>query len=195
MRRELPAVLCLALVLAVVTKTFVMQAFYIPTPSMAPTLTVDDRVLVSKLSYAIEGVTQGDVIVFDSPLLDKHGPESLTHKVVRNLREIVGLQPPNRHLIKRVIAVGGDRVEVRDGNVLVNGSVLAEPYLQRDSRMQDQGPIDIPAEHFWVMGDNRNNSRDSRWFGPISADTVIGKVAVRLWPMTRGAKRVPCSRC
>lgn len=185
LRRELPAVLCLALLLAVVTKTFLVQTFYIPTPSMEPTLLVNDRVLVIKLFYTVKSMEQGDVIVFDSPLLAKHGPEPLARKVFRNLKEILGLQPPNRHLIKRVIAVGGDRVGVQEGHVLVNGSVLSEPYLMRNSSMEDNGPFYIPAGHFWVMGDNRDNSRDSRWFGPISAETVIGRVAVRVWPITR----------
>ena len=179
--REVPAVLCLTLVVAVLVKTFLLQAFYIPSPSMVPTLLVDDRVLVSKLSHSFE---RGGVIVFDSPLYE-HPREWLPEKVLRNLREVVGVQHPTAHLIKRVVAVGGDQVEVREGQVLVNGVTQDEPYLAEGSWMEDMEAQLIPAEHLWVMGDNRNNSRDSRWFGPIPVDTVTGKVVFRLWPLKR----------
>lgn len=179
--RELPAVLCLTLVLAVLVKTFLLQAFYIPSPSMTPTLLVDDRVLVSKLSHSFD---RGEVIVFDSPL-HEHVSESLPEKVLRNLREVVGVQHPTAHLIKRVVAVGGDQVEVREGQVWVNGMAQVEPYLPAGSRMEDMTPRLIPADHLWVMGDNRDNSRDSRWFGPIPVEIVTGKVVFRLWPLWR----------
>ena len=139
--RELLAVLCLTLLLAVLVKTFLLQAFYIPSPSMAPTLLVDDRVLVGKLSRSFE---RGGLIVFDSPL-HEHIPESLPEKVLRNLREVVGVQHPTAHLIKRVVAVGGDQVEIREGQVLVNGVAQVEPYLPEGSRMEDMAPRPIPG--------------------------------------------------
>ncbi len=181
LRRELPAVLCLSLLLAVIIKTFLLQAFYIPSTSMTPAFLVDDRILVSKLSSAYE---TGDVIVFDSPMFD-HVPESLPERVFRNLKEIVGVQHPNAHLIKRVIAVGGNMVEIRGGQVLVNDVALSEPYLAEGSSMGDMAPRRVPPAHLWVMGDNRNTSRDSRWFGPVPVDTVTGKVVFRLWPVKR----------
>ena len=181
LRRELPAVVCLSLLLAVVVKTFLLQAFYIPSISMTPAYLVDDRILVSKLSSTYE---PGDVIVFDSPMFD-HVPESLPEKTLRNLKEIVGVQHPTAHLIKRVIAVGGDLVEIREGQVLVNDVALSEPYVAEGSWMGDMAPRRVPPAHLWVMGDNRNSSRDSRWFGPVPVDTVTGKVVFRLWPVKR----------
>lgn len=181
LRRELPAVLCLSLLLAVVVKTFLLQAFYIPSTSMTPAFLVNDRILVSKLASTYE---TGDVIVFDSPMFE-HVQESLLEKVLRNLREIVGVQHPTAHLIKRVIAVGGDLVEIRHGQVLVNEVALSEPYLAKGSSMEDMTPRRVPPSHLWVMGDNRNSSRDSRWFGSIPVDTVTGKVVFRLWPVKR----------
>ena len=181
LRREVPAVVCLSLLLAVVVKTFLLQAFYIPSSSMTPAYLVDDRILVSKLSSTYE---TGDVIVFDSPMF-VHVPESLPEKVLRNLKEIVGVQHPTAHLIKRVIAAGGDLVEIRHGQVLVNEAALSEPYLAEGSSMEDMTPRRVPPSHLWVMGDNRNSSRDSRWFGSIPVDTVTGKVVFRLWPVKR----------
>ena len=181
LRREIPAVLCLSLLLAVVVKTFLLQAFYIPSASMTPAFLVDDRILVSKLSSTYE---TGNVIVFDSPMFD-HVPESLPGRVFRNVKEIVGVQHPNAHLIKRVIAVGGDLVEIRGGQVLVNDVALSEPYLVEGASMGDMAPRRVPPGHLWVMGDNRNSSRDSRWFGPVPVDTVTGKVVFRLWPVKR----------
>ena len=179
--RELPAVLCLSMLLAVVLKTFLLQAFYIPSSSMSPTFLVDDRILVSKLPSTYE---TGDVIVFDSPMFD-HVPESLPEKVLRNLKEVIGIQHPTAHLIKRVIAVGEDLIEIRDGQVLVNEVALSEPYLAWGSSMEDMTLRQIPPAHLWVMGDNRNSSKDSRWFGSIPVDAVTGKVAFRLWPVKR----------
>ena len=150
--RELPAVLCIAILSAVLVKSFLLQAFYIPSPSMAPTLLVDDRVLVSKLSRSFE---RGKLIVFDSPL-HKQVAESLHEKVARNLREVVGLQHPTAHLIKRVVAAGGEQVEIREGQILVNGTAQVESYFPESSQMEDMMPRFIPVDHLWVMGDNRN---------------------------------------
>ena len=141
--------LCLTLLLAVLVKTFLLQAFYIPSPSMAPTLLVDDRVLVSKLSRSFE---RGGLIVFDSPL-HEHAPESLPEKVLRNLREVAGVQHPTAHLIKRVVAVGGDQVEIREGQMLVNGWPRSSLTWPEGSRMKDMTPRPIPAEH--PMGNGR----------------------------------------
>lgn len=184
LQREIPAVLCISLLLAVVVKTFLLQVFYIPSPSMTPHLLINDRVLVSKLSYISDGPQPGDVIVFDSPLVE-HVEEPIPQKIARNLKEIVGLQHPHLHLIKRVVAVEGDSVEFRDGRLLVNGIPRAEPYLAEGSWIEDMAAQEVPRAHLWVMGDNRNHSKDSRWFGPISTDWVIGKVVLRLWPVTR----------
>lgn len=185
--RELPGVLALSVVLAVLLKTFLIQAFFIPSPSMVPTLAVDDRVLVSKIAYSFGGPQRGDVIVFDSPYIADR-PESFLQKAARSIREAFGVQTANiEDLIKRVVAVGGDRLEIRGNRLLVNGLPIDEPYLESGAAMRDEAPFYIPDGHVWVMGDNRNNSQDSRRFGSIPAEDVVGRAFVRIWPPSRWA--------
>lgn len=151
-----------ALLVAFVIKTFLLQAFYIPSLSMAPTLKVNDRVLVNKLSYDLHDVHRGDVIVFQSP------PEESSE---------------TKDLIKRVIGLPGDTVESNDGHIVINGQALKEPYLHDVFT----GPVEkttIGPDHYWVMGDNRTNSRDSRFFGAIPKSLIIGRAFVRVWPVT-----------
>jgi signal peptidase I len=150
-----------ALLIAVLVKAFLLQAFYIPSPSMVPTLHVNDRVLVNKLSYDLHGVRRGDVIVFKSP-------------------QVVA----EKDLIKRVVGLPGDTVETRDGEIFVNGKVLSEPYLPKDVGTGPMEKVTVPPGHYWVMGDNRGNSSDSRVFGPISESSIIGRAFVRVWPIT-----------
>lgn len=150
-----------ALLAALVIKTFLFQAFYIPSESMLPTLEKNDRVLVNKLSYRLHDVNRGDVIVFE--------------------------RPPNeagviKDLIKRVVGLPGETVEGKDGRVFVDGKALAEPYLPSATTTGTFGPETIPADHIWVMGDNRPNSGDSRVFGSISTTSVVGRAFVRVWP-------------
>lgn len=184
--RELPGLILFALLAAVLLKTFLLQAFFIPSSSMIPTLEIDDRVLVSMIAYKFDGPVQGDVIVFDSPFFQNDLQESFGQKVMRNVLESVGIRAAGvQDMIKRVGAVGGDRLEIRDNRVLVNGVALNEPYLVPESRMRDMAPMYVPAGHVWVMGDNRNNSRDSRRFGPIPTDNVVGRAFVRIWPVPR----------
>ena len=152
-----------ALVAAVVIKTFLIQAFYIPSPSMEPTLEIQDRVLVNKLSYRLHDVHRGDVVVFERPPND-----------VGQIKD----------LIKRVVALPGETVEAHDGTVLVNGRVLREPYLPSGTVTGEFGPVRVPPDHVWVMGDNRGNSSDSRVFGAIDEESIIGRAFVRVWPVT-----------
>ncbi len=165
-----------ALLVAFVIKTFLLQAFYIPSLSMAPTLKENDRVLVNKLSYDLHDVNRGDVVVFESP--PNEGSAT-------------------KDLIKRVIGLPGETVESRDGQVLINGQVLDEPYLERDVQTRGpmcqvetlpgcQGPekVVVPADAYFVMGDNRANSRDSRFVGAIPDDLIIGRAFVKVWPVT-----------
>jgi signal peptidase I len=152
-----------ALLVAFVIKTFLLQAFYIPSLSMAPTLQINDRVLVNKLSYDLHEVNRGDLVVFESP--PNEGSET-------------------KDLIKRVIGLPGETVESRDGRILINGQVLDEPYLDRGVTTGALEKITVPPDHLWVMGDNRANSRDSRFFGPIEESLVIGRAFVRVWPIT-----------
>lgn len=183
--KELPVLIVVALFVAVLIKTFLVQAFYIPSGSMRETLEVGDRVMVNKLAYRFGEPSHGDVVVFDNPLIDHHDGENFLGAIVRNVAEALGLSTPDSALIKRVIAIGGDTLQIQGNMVYVNGEPIDEPYLTRSVRMPDFGPIDIPAGHMFVMGDNRNQSEDSRVFGPVHESTIIGRAFVRVWPPGR----------
>lgn len=174
---EWVAVIVGAVVIAVVIRTFVLQTFWIPSPSMSPTLVENDRVLVNKLSYRFHDVNRGDVIVFERP----------------------PTEPPNevKDLIKRVVGVPGDQVSIMDGTVRIDGEVLDEPYVQGLQTVYDgsctQPTVDltgldtpegwtVPEGTLFVMGDNRVNSHDGRCFGPIDQDLVVGRAFFILWP-------------
>ncbi len=184
---ELPILILVALVVAVVIKTFLIQAFFIPSGSMIPTLEVDDRVMVNKLAYTFGEPAPGDIVVFDSPFGGAEPDESLVDKVVRNVSESLGIRTATAEddLIKRIVAIGGQTVEIRDNRVLVNGEAIAEPYLAAGATMADMDLTEIPAGLVWVMGDNRSRSVDSRRFGPVDADTIVGRAFVRMWPFDR----------
>ncbi len=153
-----------ALLVAFIVKTFLVQAFYIPSGSMLPTLQEQDRVLVNKLSYDLHDVERGDLVVFE-------GPDQAPGQV--------------KDLIKRVIALPGETVESRpDGFIYIDGKMLLEPYLGSGITTGPLEPTTVPADHIWVMGDNRGNSRDSRFFGPIKESSIIGKAFVRVWPIS-----------
>lgn len=161
-------VIVVAVLAAVLIKTFVVQAFKIPSASMEPTLMVGDRVVVNKLSYHAHDVNRGDVIVFKRPPLAPSGPDE-----------------PGQ-LIKRVIGLPGDTVMAKDGEVYVNGKRLIEPYLPEGTETLDMdNPIDVPEGKLWVMGDNRMHSGDSRYFGTIDESTIIGRAFFKIWPPGR----------
>jgi signal peptidase I len=157
-----------ALIIALLIKAFLFQAFYIPSDSMVPTLKTHDRVIVNKLSYKLHPVHRGDIIVFKSP---------------------PGVDPSVKDLIKRVIALPGETVEGRpDGHIYINGKRLAEPYLPKgDLPGQSFSAIKVPPDSYWVMGDNRKNSFDSRFFPDhfIRKKDIIGRAFVRIWPLDR----------
>ncbi len=183
---ELPILVLVALVVAVLIKTFLVQAFWIPSGSMMHTLEINDRVLVNKLSYLFGDPAQGDVIVFDPPFGAEEENEPLLQAIVRSVAESLGLQTPAvEDLIKRVIAVGGQELEVKDNQVLIDGVPLEEPYLDDSAFMPDFGPVQIPVGTVFVMGDNRPRSQDSRRFGPIDTDSIVGRAFVRVWPFDR----------
>ena len=153
-----------ALVIALLIKTFLFQAFYIPSASMDPTLKVHDRVLVNKLSYHLHSVHRGDIIVFKAP------PEERTAQI--------------KDLVKRVIGLPGDTIEARDGHVYINDRLLSEPYLPKGTITDDLPRETVPANSYFMMGDNRTESSDSRVFGTIKRSTIIGRAFVRMWPIT-----------
>jgi signal peptidase I len=156
--------IALAVVAAFLIKTFLVQAFVIPSGSMEHTLEINDRVLVSKFAYRISDIHRGDVIVFKNP------------------KRLPG-EPAQ--LIKRVAATAGDVIEAVDGKVVVNGQVRDEPYLAPATPTRDLPRQTVPPDHVFVLGDNRTNSKDSRFIGPIDTSTVTGKAFFRIWPLGR----------
>jgi signal peptidase I len=182
---ELPGLLLAALVVAVLIKTFIVQPFFIPSGSMIPTLLVDDRVMVSKLSYRLGTPEAGDVVVFENPWAEDR-EESVPEVVIRSVLEALGVRTDaSDDLIKRIIATEGEVIEIRDGRVVVDGVVSTEPYLPDGVAMSEFGPVTVPLDHVFVMGDNRNASSDSRVFGPIPESDIIGRAFVRIWPLDR----------
>jgi signal peptidase I len=196
--KEVPFLVLVAMVAAFLVRTFVFQAFFIPSPSMGcaecpvHTLEIDDKVLVSKLSYRLHEPRRGDVVVFECPpaatCADKPRSSNVVVRAVRFVGERVGLVPPSTEdYIKRVIALPNETVEARDGLLFVDGRILREPYLTREVVTRDFGPVVVPPGSLWVMGDNRQNSGDSRVFGPIRKDTIVGRTILRLLPLRRTA--------
>ena len=181
-----PFLIFVALAVAILVKTFVIQAFYIPSESMVPTLEVGDRVFVSKFMFDGGDIARGDVIVFENPnaaeLPDRSGISSVLHW----LGEGVGLaQPENEDFIKRVIALPGETIEIKDNVVYINGEPLDEPYLTQAAKdaTGDYPLHTVPDDALFVMGDNRGNSADSRYgLGFVPLDKVIGKAFVLIWP-------------
>ena len=182
--RELPALLIVAVVLAFLLRTFVLQVFYIPSSSMEPTLQVDDRMVVEKVTYLFREPRRGEIVVFEGENGAESLDQSLATRAVRGLGQFLGVVPVNaRDFVKRVIAVGGDEVVIEDGVVSVNGAVLDEPYVF-NSDEDDFGPVTVPEDHLFFLGDNRPNSSDSRRsLGFVPTDAVVGRSAVILWPL------------
>lgn len=175
---EWAVLILLALGIAFVIKTFLFQAFFIPSESMTPTLKVGDRVLVNKLSYDLHDVNRGDILVFEAPASARSD----------------GIED----LVKRAVALPGETITSDgDGGLLVDGRELDEPYLPSGtvSTFTDIPPgcgtpadgsagCVVPAGHVFMMGDNRGASKDSRVFGPIDVDTIVGRVFIRIWPIS-----------
>jgi signal peptidase I len=183
--RETPILVLLAFAFAIFIKTFLIQAFYIPSSSMAPTLEPGDRVLVSKLSYRFGDIHRGDVLVFQNPDVSKIPNRSGIGAFVHWLGEGIGLaQPEGEDLIKRVVGLPGDTVQIGHHTVSVNGKPLTELYLTREARqsMGVFGPVTVPRGELFVMGDNRGHSMDSRVIGFVPEHNVVGKAVVVIWP-------------
>src|SRR3954454_1094475 len=174
--RELPVLIAVALVLALLIKAFLVQAFYIPSESMEDTLKKGDRVLVNKLVYKTRSIHRGEIVVFNGKDTSfESTPEfTATHsnnpiaRFFRGIGSAIGIAPPGeKDFIKRVIGVGGDHVECRitegPGRVYVNGVGLTEPYLKPNAApCREPFNVTVPKDRLWVMGDNRDNSQDSR---------------------------------
>jgi signal peptidase I len=160
---ELAVLVVLAFVLAMGIKTFVVQPFIIPSGSMIPTLEINDRVLVNKFIYRFQKPARGSVVVFISP--DSNSVD----------------------YIKRVIAVGGDTVDIKGGAVYVNGTELSEPYVHgKETRLGTVPmPVKVPAGYVWLMGDNRPDSQDARYFNVQPATKLLGRAFAIYWPLSR----------
>jgi signal peptidase I len=175
---ELVGVVVVALVVAFLLRTFVIATYSIPSGSMEPTLQVGDRIVVDKLSYHLHGVDRGNIIVFSTP------PKE----------DCAG--PPVADLVKRVIGLPGETISLSGGDVLINGRLLDEPWLPASQQGRTYpGPspeayalhhaFKVPSGDVYVMGDNRTLSCDSRYWGPIKESTIVGKVDLRIWPLSR----------
>jgi signal peptidase I len=182
---ELPLLIIAALAIAVVIKTFFLQAFWIPSSSMEDTLLINDRVMVNKLAYRVGDLQRGHIVVFDDPRGGAAPQEGILEATRRNISEAVGLSVPRTEFIKRVVGLPGERVEIIDNKVLIDGTPIDEPYLKTGWLMPDFGPVVVPAGEMFVMGDNRNSSQDSRYFGSVPTDTVVGRAFVIMWPPSR----------
>ena len=175
--REGIIVVVVAVLVAVLLRAFVVQTFYIPSGSMEPTLQIGDRILVNKLSYHLHGVDRGNIVVFSRPPTESCGG------------------PEVNDLVKRVIGMPGDVLTLSGGYVYVDGKRLNETWLpsseQGITSAGPQGsnwnlsrPYRVPANDYFVMGDNRTDSCDSRYWGPIAKSLIVGKVEVRVWPVS-----------
>ncbi|GAW92830.1 signal peptidase I [Calderihabitans maritimus] len=158
---EILQTVAIALMLSFIIRLFLFQPFYIPSSSMEPTLRPGDRILVNKFIYHFQKPRRGDVIVFRFPL------------------------DPQRDFIKRIIAFGGETLEVKNNQVFIDGRKLEEPYLPPDIRFGNYGPVTIPEGYYFVMGDNRSHSQDSRFWGPLNRKYIIGKAVLIFWPWFR----------
>jgi signal peptidase I len=202
--QELPLLLIVAFCLAVLVRTFLVQAFFIPSGSMEPRLLVGDRVLVNKIVYDVRQPERGEIVVFRGT--DNWAPENQIDnnvgffaKLGRTVGDLVGVsQPGEKDFIKRVIGLPGDTVACCDvnGNVTVNGVPLDEPYVTENSPLDAPpnprechsrrfGPINVEQGQMFVMGDHRLVSQDSRCQGQVPIENVIGRAFVIVWPSSR----------
>jgi signal peptidase I len=196
--KEIPVLVIIALGLALLIKTFVVQPFYIPSGSMEKTLNVNDRVLVNKMIYHFRDPKRGEIVVFnidgtgfESQAQPLAPPSNIVSRGIRNLENLFGLGPNNKDFIKRVIGIGGDTVACCDdqGRVTVNGKPLDEPYVFEDDH-RSFGPVTVPKGELWVMGDHRGDSDDSRGSpgqppnGTVPISKVVGQAFVRVWPLS-----------
>ena len=175
---EVLVVVVIAIVIAFLLRTYVVATYSIPSGSMEPTLQVGDRIVVDKLSYDLHGVDRGNIIVFSTP------PKE----------DCAG--PPVSDLVKRVIGLPGETISLSAGRVYINGHVLHEPWLPAAVRTETypgpsqepyalHNPYRVPQDDVYVMGDNRTFSCDSRYWGPVAESTIVGKVDLRIWPLSR----------
>jgi signal peptidase I len=158
-------IIAIAVGFAFLVRGVAFQTFYIPSESMVPRLQTDDRVLVNKLAYDIRDPNRGDVVVFSTP------PGSHINDM--------------SDLVKRIVGLPGETIQGRDGHVYINGKLLPEPYLPTDVRSKDFGPSIVPANSYFMLGDNRQFSNDSTVWGPANRKLFVGPVFATIWPLDR----------
>lgn len=159
--RELLEVVVVALALAVFIKTCIAGNYWIPSASMEPTIETNDKVIVTHFSYWFQEPQRGDVIVFKYP------------------------EDPKKDYIKRCIGLPGETVEFKDSCLYINGVLVDEPYLPEELEFEDYGPVTVPENSYFMCGDNRNHSADSRVWGFLPDELIIGKAQVIYWPFAR----------
>ena len=157
--REILETILPAILIAVLINVFVGQATRVDGQSMEPGLHTDQRLVVEKVTYRFHGPQRYDIVVLELP------------------------SQSDELLIKRVVGLPGERVEIRDGHVYIDGVPLSEPYLTQETRPGRKNDIIIPPLHVFVLGDNRNHSNDSRSFGPVPIDNIVGRAWVSYWPL------------
>lgn len=159
--REMLEIIITALVLAFLIKTFVIGNYFIPSRSMVPTIAVDDKVIVTNFSYWFEEPQRGDIVVFKYPLDTK------------------------KNYIKRCIGLPGEKIEFKNNQLYVDDVLVEQPYLQTDVVTNDFGPVYVPEGQYFMCGDNRGNSADSRVWGFVERDLIIGKAQWIYWPLNK----------
>ncbi len=184
--KELPVLLLVAFLLAFLLRTFVLQVFYIPSSSMEPTLQINDRMIVEKVSYRFREPGRGEVVVFEGETSGNvtEPNQGLVQRFVRGTGQFLGVVPANaRDFVKRVIGVPGDEVRIdADGTVYVNEQPIDEPYVVFEDQ-REYGPVTVPEGAYFFLGDNRPNSSDSRFgLGFVKEDHIVGRAVVVIWP-------------
>jgi signal peptidase I len=162
-------ILLIALLLALFIRTFIAEPRFIPSASMVPTLNLGDRLVVEKIAYRLHPPERSDIVVFQVPLA---------------LQEESGYSA-DQAFIKRVIGLPGDRIALRAGKVYRNGQLLTEPYIVEQPKAEDISEITVPPQQLFVMGDNRNNSNDSRYWGFLPMKNLIGHAVWRFFPLDK----------
>ncbi len=158
---EFLEIVIIAIVLAAIIRIFLFEPFYIPSSSMENTLQIGDRIIVNKLVYDFKDPQRGDIIVFHYPL------------------------DPSNDFVKRIVGISGDIIEVHDGHLYRNNEELSEEYIAESYINGSYGPVQVPEGYYFCMGDNRNNSDDSRSWGFLAEDLIIGRTDVIYWPLDR----------
>lgn len=159
--KELLESVIIAIILALIIRTFLFQFFWIPSHSMEPTLLINDRIIVTRFSYWFNEPQRGDVVVFKYPL------------------------DPKKDYVKRLIGLPGEKIQIINSKLYINDILVEESYLPEGLKFGDFGPIQVPEGNYFMMGDNRNNSSDSRVWGFVEEDLLIGKAQFIYWPLGR----------